>query len=292
MDFFTKIRQIFSQASILTKIIYVNVGIFILIRLIIVVCTLFQVGDANFVQYLQIPSSWSLLLYRPWTVITYMFVHVDLWHILLNMLWLYWFGRLFLHFFNERQCGGLYVAGGIFGAVFFLIAYNLFPYFRNVVGFSFLMGASASVMAIVFAVSFYQKNYEINLLFIGRIKLIYLALFALVIDMLSVVSDNAVGHIAHIGGALFGVLFATQLQRGKDVTVFVNRLIDKIVNWKKRRPAQMKVTYSKKETDAAYNMRKRKEADTLDEILDKLKTSGYQSLSSDEKKTLFDTSKK
>ena len=292
MDFFTKIRKLFSQGSILTKIIYINVGIFILIRLIIVVCTLFQAGDANFVQYLQMHSSWSLLFYRPWTVITYMFVHIDLLHILLNMLWLYWFGRIFLLFFNERQCGGLYITGGIFGAVFFLIAYNLFPYFRNVVGFSFLIGASASVMAIVFAVSFYQKNYEINLLFLGRIKLIYLAMFALIIDMLSVVSENAGGHIAHIGGALFGFLFATQLQRGKDLTVSVNRLIDRIVSWGKRRPARMKVTYRKQETDAEYNMRKRKEADMLDEILDKLKKTGYQSLSSDEKKTLFEASKK
>ena len=292
MDFFTKIRQLFAQGSILTKIICINVGIFILIRLIIVVCTLFQVGDANFVQYFQMPSSWILLFYRPWTVITYMFVHVDLWHILLNMLWLYWFGRIFLQFFNERQCGGLYVSGGIFGAVFFLIAYNLFPYFRNVVGFSFLMGASASVMAIVFAVSFYQKNYEISLLFIGRIKLIYLALFALVIDMLSIVSANAGGHIAHIGGALFGVLFATQLQRGKDLTVYVNRLIDRIVNRGRRHAPRMKVTYQKKETDAEYNKRKYTEGVIMDEILDKLKQSGYQSLSSEEKKTLFDASKK
>ena len=292
MDFFTKIKQIFSQGTILTKIIYINVGVFILMRLIIVVCTLFQVGNTHFVQYLQMPSDWGLLIYRPWTVITYMFVHDGLLHILFNMLWLYWFGRIFLLFFNKRQFVGLYITGGIFGAIFFLIAYNIFPYFRNVVGFGSLIGASASVMAIVFAVSFYQKNYEINLLFIGRIKLIYLALFALIIDMLSVVSENAGGHIAHIGGALFGILFATQLQKGKDITVYMNRLIDKIVNWKKRRPARMKVTYRKQETDADYNVRKRKESEMLDEILDKLKKTGYQSLSSDEKKVLFDTSKK
>ena len=263
-----------------------------LIRLTIVFCTLFQVGDVNFMRYLQMPSSWSLLLYRPWTLITYMFVHVDFLHILLNMLWLYWFGRIFLLYFNARQFGGLYVTGGVIGAVFFLIAYNLFPYFVHVVGASFLMGASASVMAIVFAVSFYQKNYEINLLFIGRIKLIYLALGAFVIDLLSVVSANAGGHIAHIGGALFGILYAVQYEKGKDLTVSINRLIDRLVNWKKRRPPRMKVTYRKPETDAAYNMRKRQEMDTLDEILDKLKQSGYQSLSSEEKRILFDASKK
>ena len=290
MEIFTKIRQLFAQGTILTKLLYINVGIFLLIRLTVVLCTLFQVGGVNFIEYLQMPSSFNLLMYRPWTVLTYMFLHVDFWHILFNMLWLYWFGRIFLHFFNERQFGGLYITGGIVGAFFFLLAYNIFPYFRNMTGYSFLIGASASVMAIVFAVSFYRKDYEIQLLLIGRIKLIYLALFALIIDLLSVVSDNAGGHIAHIGGALFGVLFATQLQRGKDLTVSVNRLIDSMVNLKRRRRVRMKVTYRRTETDAEYNARKRAEADTLDEILDKLKQSGYQSLSADEKKKLFDAS--
>ncbi|MDR0795821.1 MAG: rhomboid family intramembrane serine protease [Tannerella sp.] len=285
-------RQTFAKGNIPTKLIFINVGIFILIGLIRIVGTLFQIGGFDWIHYLQMPSSFSLFFYRPWTLITYMFLHADLLHILFNMLWLYWFGRIFLIYFNERQFGGLYISGGIFGALFFLIAYNIFPYFRNMAGVSYLMGASAAVMAIVFAVSFYKKDHEINLLFIGRVKLIYLALFAFMIDLLSIVSANAGGHIAHIGGALFGILFATQFQKGKDLTVSVNRLIDRIINWKNRRPARMKVVYRKQETDAEYNMRKRKEADTLDEILDKLKQSGYQSLSAEEKKTLFDASKK
>ena len=292
MEIFTKLNQLFARGTILTKLIYINVGIWILLRLAIVVCTLFQVGDEHFVRYLQMPSAYSVFFHRPWTVITYMFVHLDFLHILLNMIWLFVFGRIFLLFFNERQMGGLYVIGGIAGGVFFLLAYNIFPYFRNMVGSGFLMGASASVMAIVFAAAFYRKDYEINLLLIGRIKLIYLALFALLIDLLSVVSANAGGHVAHIGGALLGIFYATQLQKGKDLTVAVNRLIDKMVNCRKRRPVRMKVTYQRRETDADYNMRKRKESDAIDEILDKLKHSGYQSLSSEEKKALFDASKK
>jgi len=292
VEIFTKIKQLFVRANIPTKLIYINVGIFILLNLIMIVFTLFQIEGMNFVRYLQMPSSYQLLLYRPWTVLTYMFVHLDVLHILFNMLWLYWFGRIFLLFFNERQFGGLYVSGGIVGGIFFLIAYNTFPYFRNVVGTGFLMGASASVMAIVFAVSFYQKNYEINLLLIGRVKLIYLALFALIVDLLSVVSANAGGHIAHIGGALFGILYAAQFQKGKDLTTAINRWIDRIVNVRKRRRVRMKVTYQRKETDAEYNQRKRRETDTIDGILDKLKHFGYDSLSSDEKKALFDASKK
>ena len=292
MDILTKIKQLFVRADIPTKLIYINVGIFVLIRLIVVLFTLFQIEGFNFMPYLQMPSSYGLFLYRPWTVITYMFVHYDVWHILFNMLWLYWFGRIFLRFFTVRQFGGLYLCGGIVGALFFIISYNIFPYFRHIAGISFLMGASASVMAIVFAAAFYRKETEINLLLIGRIKLIYLALFALIVDLLSVVSANAGGHIAHIGGALFVILFATQLQKGKDLTNAINRLIDRIVNFKKPHRPRMKVTYQRPESDAEYNMRKRKESDTIDEILDKLKHFGYQSLSADEKKALFDASKR
>jgi membrane associated rhomboid family serine protease len=286
---FTKLRQSFSQGNLLTKLIFINVGVFVVVRLSIVLLTLFQVGDVDFLSYLQMPSLLKTLLYRPWTILTYMFLHVDFLHIIFNMLWLYCFGKIFLLFFNERQLGGLYVSGGIMGALFFLMAYNTFPYFEG--RDALLMGASASVMAIVFAVSFYQKNHEINLMFVGRVKLIYLALFTLVIDVLMITSDNSGGHIAHLGGALFGVLFATQLQHGKDLTVFVNHLIDKVVNHGKRH-SRMKVTYKKTETDMEYNARKRSESETLDAILDKLKHSGYESLSANEKKALFDASKK
>lgn len=290
-DIFTKLKLLFTQGSFLIKLIFVNIGIFLIIRLTLVFLTLFQIEEVNFLQYFEMPSSFGLLLYRPWTIITYMFMHFDLLHLVFNMLWLYWFGKIFLMFFNERQLGGLYFSGGIAGALLFLIAYSLFPYFQNVVGASYLIGASASVMAIVFAISFYQKNYEINLLFFGRVKLIYLALVSLLIDLLSITSANAGGHIAHLGGALFGVLFALQFRKGRDLTFFVNKIIDFVVNLRKPR-TKMKVTYKRPETDMDYNARKRNEARNVDAILDKLKRSGYESLSSEEKKALFDASKK
>ena len=252
---------------------------------------LFNVQGVPFLLYLQLPASPELLLFRPWTLFTYMFTHFDFLHILFNMLWLYWFGGLFLNFFNERQLGGLYILGGLAGAILFVLAYNIFPYFQNVASFSYLMGASASVMAIVFAVSFYRKDLEINLFLIGRIKLIYLAIFTLVIDLLAMTSDNAGGHIAHIGGALFGIWFASRIRNGKDLTAPMNRLIDWFVNLGKRKP-KMRVTYKRNETDYEYNARKHQESVDLDTILDKLKRSGYESLSAEEKKRLFDASKK
>ena len=288
---FTNLKNTFRAGNILAKLIYINVGLFILIRLMGVIFLLFNIPGISFLQYLQMPSSPELLLYRPWTVITYMFTHFDFLHILFNMLWLYWFGGLFLSFFSERQLGGLYLLGGIAGAVLFMLAYNIFPYFQTVASSCYLMGASASVMAIVFAVSFYRKDLEINLFLIGRVKLIYLALFTFVIDLLAITSDNAGGHIAHIGGALFGIWFAMRIKKGKDLTAPMNRLLDWVVNLGKRKP-KMKVTYKRAETDYEYNARKNRESADLDAILDKLKRSGYESLSADEKRQLFDASKK
>ena len=291
-DIITNLKRSFQTGSILKKLIFINVAVFILLRLVGILLLLFNLQDLPLLLYLQLPASPMALLSRPWTLFTYMFTHFDLLHILFNMLWLYWFGELFLQFFNERQLGGLYVLGGLAGALLFVVSYNLFPYFQEVAAFSFLMGASASVMAIVFAVSFYRKEIEINLFLIGRIKLIYLALFTFVIDLLAMTSDNAGGHIAHIGGALFGIWFASRYAQGKDLTAPINRLIDKLVNLGKRKP-KMSVTYGgRSNKDWEYNARKQQEAANIDAILDKLKRSGYGSLSADEKKQLFDASKK
>ena len=288
----TNLKRSFQAGSILKKLIFINIAVFILIRLLGILLLLFNLQDFPILLYLQLPASPMALLSRPWTLFTYMFTHFEFLHILFNMLWLYWFGELFLQVFNERQLGGLYVLGGLAGALLFVVSYNLFPYFQEVASFSFLMGASASVMAIVFAISFYRKEIEIHLLLFGRIKLIYLALFTFVIDLLAMTSDNAGGHIAHIGGALFGIWFASRYAQGKDLTAPINRQIDKLVNLGKRKP-KMSVTYGgRSNKDWEYNARKQQQAANIDAILDKLKRSGYGSLSADEKKQLFDASKK
>ncbi len=289
--FLSNIRNRFRNGDILFRIIYVNIALFLLLRLVDVFLMLFKLDASYYMHYLEFPSSFQEFLYQPWSVVTYMFAHYDFLHILFNMLWLYWFGRLFLEHFDQRKLFGTYLSGGIFGAFMFMIAYNLFPYYSEAATSSYLLGASASVMAIVFGVSFYAKEEEVALLFIGRIKIYYLAIFTLLLDLLSITSGNAGGHLAHIGGALFGILFATQMRAGKDVTSLLNKLIDKITNLFSRKP-KMKVTYQRPETDYDYNARKQKEMQTIDAILDKLKRSGYQSLSSEEKKQLFDASKK
>lgn len=289
--FISDMRRRYQSGTILFKLIYINVGIFLLIRLLGVLFILFNAGDVPFLRYMQLPASFSGLLSQPWSVVTYMFTHFDFLHILFNMLWLYWFGSLFLTYFNERQLGGLYLLGGLAGALTFVLAYNVFPYFREVSSFSYLMGASASVMAVVFAISFYKKDLEVNLFLFGRLKLIYLAMFTLLIDLLAMTSDNAGGHIAHIGGAFLGICFASRIVKGRDMTAPMNSVLDWIANIGKPKP-KMRVTYTRSETDQEYNASKHRESVELDEILDKLKRSGYDSLSAEEKRRLFDASKR
>ncbi|MDR1221911.1 MAG: rhomboid family intramembrane serine protease [Tannerella sp.] len=294
---FTEIKRRFDTGSILAKFIYINAGVFIIIRLWIVIMHLFM-KEASFLKYVQMPSSWSLLICRPWTVFTYMFVHFDFLHILFNMLWLYWFGKIFLRFFNGRQLGGLYVLGGLAGGVLFILSSHIFPFLKQYAGNSLLVGASASVMAIVFAVSFYRKDYMINLFLLGRVKLIYLAVGVFLLDLIAVTSENAGGHIAHIGGALLGICYAYRYKKGKDITNLMNRMIDRFVNLITRKPSfkvYRKETAGQRrrpETDDAYRRRRNEENRVIDEILDKLKHSGYESLSTEEKKKLFDASKK
>jgi membrane associated rhomboid family serine protease len=290
-NIFTNLRRIFRQGSILRKLIYINIAVFAIVRLWEICFRLFN-ETHSLLPYIQMPSSPEELLRKPWTLISYMFTHYDFLHILFNMLWLYWFGAIFLQFFRPRQLGGLYILGGIAGGLLFMLAYNVFPYFQADAALSTpLIGASASVMAIVFAVSFYQKDYQISLLFLGRIKLIYLALVVLLIDLLSITSDNAGGHIAHLGGAFLGLCFAWQIKSGKDLTSPMNRLIDALVNMRKRR-SKLYVSYNKRNESYNYNAGKQAETAAIDAILDKLKRSGYAGLSAAEKKKLFDAGKK
>lgn len=291
---FSSLESRYRLGSSLIKLVFINVGIFLVLRLTAVFFTLFNFDTAFVFHYVQMPSNLMSLLSRPWTLFTYMFVHYDVLHILFNMLWLYWFGDLFLRYFSDKQLVGLYLLGGLGGAVLYLLSYNFFPYFESIAGNSWLMGASASVLAIVMAMAFYIPDYKINLLFFGAISLKYIALFTIVLDLLSITSSNAGGHIAHLGGALVGYLFVFGLKKGKDMTAPVNRLLDKLFTLFKAKPRmRVKVNeYRRPETDMEYRTRKKNEMEEIDRILDKVRKSGYEHLSAEEKKRLFDAGNK
>jgi len=211
------------------------------------------------------------------------------------MLALYWFGKLFLMFSTEKQLVGLYVMGGFAGALFYVAAFNIFPYFEPVIQHTVLLGASASIMAIIVAAAMQSPNMELRMLFIGNIKLKYVAVIAVLASFFGITSNNAGGEIAHLGGALTGYFFVVSLRQGKDFTKWLNKLLDFFSDLFKPRKLKVKPNNKKgssKMSDAEFNMNKARRMEEIDRILDKIKTSGYESLSSDEKKRLFEQGKK
>lgn len=297
--FITNLKETFKRGNICIQLIYINAGAFILTSLLTVFLMLFNRSSEPILRFLEMPASITSFLEQPWSLFIYMFMHAGVMHILFNMLWLYWFGALFLYFFSARHLRGLYILGGICGGLFYLLAYNVFPYFRGVVNYSYLLGASASVLAIVVATAYREPNYQVRLLFIGVIKLKYIALFMILSDLLFMTSNNAGGHIAHLGGALAGLWFAASLGKGRDITAWINRALDWIGGlfsgkpWtrRKKKPT-MKVHYNRNPKDFDYNAQKKAQSEEIDRILDKLKKSGYDSLTTEEKKSLFDASKR
>jgi membrane associated rhomboid family serine protease len=300
-----EIKESFKNGSSLVKLIYVNLGVFIVVKLVYVIFFLISpsIGllqeknlyfQNNILSYLMLPADTAKLLLKPWTLITYMFLHFEFLHILFNMLWLFWFGRIFLHYLNEKQLVNTYLLGGLAGGLLYILAYNIFPGLASEVSLAQALGASAAVTAIVIAVSFYAPNFEVYIPLIGPVKIKYIALLFIVTDLLQIASENAGGHIAHLGGALYGYFFAMQLKQGKDIGRYFGSLLDSLSGlFKKRR--HLKVTYHKaasKLDDLDYNKSKVEQQKEIDKILDKIAKSGYDSLTKKEKEMLFKMSSK
>ena len=297
---FKNLLQKFKLQNIVGKYIYVNVAVYVFVVLIGVFSVLLNAGDTGkiVVRYFELPSSLIQLLHRPWTLFTYMFLHEQFMHLLWNMLALYVFGRIFIDFYSLRHFVGTYIFGGLLGGIAFVFSYNLFPYFAPYVDNSYLIGASASVLAIVVASAVRNPNYRINLLLVGSVKLSTFALVTVAISLFMIAGSNAGGNFAHLGGAAAGWLVAYMLNKGVDVTSIVNKPIDWITTlFKKERFCKKKKTKFKyssgnRRADYEYNARKKTAEAEVDKILEKIKKGGYASLTEDEKKRLFDASSK
>lgn len=296
----TDLKEAFRKGNVFIRLIYINVGVFVATTLITIILQLFNRSAAGIFEWLALPASYARYLIQPWSILTYMFMHAGIMHILFNMLWLYWFGSLFLYFFSGKHLRGLYILGGLCGGLLYMIAYHVFPYFRPAIEYSTLVGASASVLAIVVATAYREPNYRVQLFLFGAVRLKYLALIVVATDLLFITSSNAGGHIAHLGGALAGLWFAASLSKGFDLTAWINKAIDGISSlfdgktW--QRKPKMKVHRgggaTGRQKDYDYNARKKAQSEEIDRILEKLKKSGYESLTTEEKKSLFDASKK
>jgi len=290
-NIFDGLKRFFSQGSVLAVLIMINTGIWIIVQIVRVFLFLYNEPDSSIAitrmfSFLALPASLPKLITMPWTFLTYMFFHIDFWHILFNMLWLYWFGKIFLDYLTGRKLLFVYIFGGISGGLLYIIAFNLFPAFSAMLPRSYALGASASVMAVVAAISFFMPNYSLNLLFLGKIKIIYLAIILFVFDFFMIPAGNSGGHLAHIGGALFGFLYIQFLPSGKI------RLFGDLLSRKRKHFDSYKGSPSRPLTDEAYNFQKAERQKRTDEILEKISKGGYDSLSREEKEFLFRTSGK
>lgn len=285
MNLFDEIKESFREGSALTRLIYINLGIFLIIRIINVF--FFLAGaEFPFLDWLALPADFGTLASRPWTLITYMFLHFDFLHILFNLLWLYWMGQIFLGYFDQGKLIAIYILGGITGGLFYILGYNSFPVFSGIVADSRLLGASASVIAIVTALAVHAPNHSIHLMFIGPVKIKFIALVSVVLYVIGISSTNAGGNLAHVGGAVWGVVYILQLRRGFDP----GKGITSLLNWIKKQFApkpKVKITYRKPVNDIEYNRQKNQDQTRMNGILEKISKSGYGSLSKEEKEILF-----
>ena len=224
------LKNSFKQGNLLSRLIYINLGVFVIIKILGVFFFLFNLSSYEIIDLLALPAESKKLLSKPWTIITYMFVHKGFIHLIFNLLWLYFGGTIFLKYLSNKQIVSTYILGGLTGGLFFILAFNYFPVFESVLAQSVAVGSSASVLAILIAIATYVPNYIVNLTFIGRVKLKHIAIVSIVLDLILIPQGNAGGHIAHLGGAFYGFYYSRQLLKGKDTSRWFNHLMDYMVN--------------------------------------------------------------
>jgi membrane associated rhomboid family serine protease len=294
-----RLRSLAQMKPALSQLIMVNVGVWFILALVQLAGFLSQpaglAGDQLWLEkllpWIAVPASVPNLMLKPWTLITYMFVQEGFWHLFFNMIWLYWFGKIFMEFMPGRKIYSIYLIGGISGALMFILAYNIFPVFHDTMELSTTIGASASVLAITIATAVLVPDYSVNLLFIGQLKIKYIAIFTVILDVLMIRSGNAGGHIAHIGGAISGALFILFIR--KDVAQRLGLLrLKTMLNPFGRKPLRKVHSQKRPLNDDEYNRQKVQKQQKIDHILDKISRSGYSSLSAEEKDILFNSSKK
>ena len=294
-----RIKSILRMQPAVSQLILVNVAVWFVLQLVKLGGFLFQPMGASgdqvwldiVLQWIGVPASIPNLMLKPWTLVTYMFVQEGFWHLFFNMIWLYWFGKIFMEFMPGKKIYTLYFIGGISGALTFILAYNVFPVFKETIELSTTIGASASVLAITIATAVLVPDYTVNLMFIGPVKIKYIAIFSLVLDVLMIRSGNAGGHFAHIGGAISGALFILFIRKDVAQRLGLFRLNSWLIDPFRRKQLHKVHSAQRPVTDDEYNRQKALKQKRIDHILDKISHSGYSSLSAEEKEILFNSSK-
>lgn len=277
----------YKTGGIALQLIFWNIGIAVVLLLL---QAFLPVLHAQIMYWLQLSSLPSELVFKPWTLISYAFVHANFLHLLFNLLILNFASRLFLTFFTQKQFFGLYLLAAIFAGLVFVGAFFLLGIPAP------LVGASAAIMAIVFASATYAPMYQLRLLLIGNVKLWHIAAVFLILDLVQLPANNMGGHIAHLGGAFFGFLYIKLLQNGTDLSLIVTRVLDFFANlFKPKKSTPFKKVHRNpirpQQKTASKIVTKDKTQQQIDEILDKISQSGYDSLTKEEKEFLFKAGK-
>ncbi|MEK9614121.1 MAG: rhomboid family intramembrane serine protease [Flavobacteriaceae bacterium] len=290
MNFKDQIRYRIQQLNSAEKLILINVACFILPLFIKTLFFLFALPFGTFLSWFELSSDWSVFLFRPWTIITYSFLHTGFFHLFWNMYLLFFASRLFLNLFSSKTFFNVYFLGVLLGGFTFLLSYSLFPAFQN--SMPVMVGASAGVMAVFIFISTYSPDLEVSLI-LFNVKLRYLAIAFVLLDIIQIPYGNAGGHLAHLGGAALGFFYARKLQQGSDIGEPFGRFVDRLVDWFQSKP-KMKTVYKSKASTSPKSFQSGVDVNQkkIDEILDKISSSGYESLSKEEKEFLFKAGKK
>ena len=274
MELKNKINFYISGLNIVEKIILFNITLYLLPFVLKTVLFLFNIKGLSIVNWFTIDATLSEFILKPWSILTYGFIHGSFSHIFWNMLILYYFGNILKNIFGEKLILNLFLSGIVAGGLTYLISYNLFPVFKGVN--SVMIGASAGVMSVLFFLAAYDPKYRIRIIFFD-IKILYIALFLFFYDIIQIPLNNSGGHIAHIGGALWGYYYSVKYNNGSD-------LVNSILSYFKKNTNNKSSVKSKKDN-------KNFDQNKIDEILDKISDSGYDSLTKSEKEYLFKVGK-
>lgn len=282
------------SSNTLNHLLAINIAAFVLFKLLWVILQLFTINALPYERIINLfyfPSSPVAFLFKPWTLITYQFMHAGFFHLLFNMIMLYFAGRIFREYLGDKKLLSVYLIGGICGAVLFMLAYQFFPLFAQARSSSVVLGASASVLAVLTAAGTLLPRYTVHLMFLGPVRLVYIVLFLVVVDFLSLAGGNAGGSFAHLGGVIWGFTYIKTLQSGTDLGAWLNNLLDKIKGLFTRRRPKPKINYYNENPRIKKPGKRVITQEEVDLILDKIAQSGYDSLTQHEKDVLFQASK-
>ena len=283
MSTFDDLKYKFQKFSIAEKLIVINIFFFVVPFFLQTIFWLIKIPTSQVGSWFHLLPDFTEVLFRPWTLLTYSFMHGSVSHILWNMVLLYFASHIYLNLFSEKQFLKNYILGVLVGGLFFLIGYNLFPVFEEI--YIPLVGASAGVMAILIFVATYTPNQEVRLLFIN-VKLKYIGIAFVLIDILQIPYNNAGGRLAHLGGAFIGYLYASQLRKGKDIGSVLDGIFNFIGSlFTPKKAKNMRTVHRSEKPSKESSIKLQQEK--IDSILDKISKSGYESLKQEDKDFLF-----